>query len=388
MLKIIIVFVLVVIAASIGAPMNYKLKFVGVPPIQLGGESCRCNPTGDDRKRCPAVKCKTQGLVLKYFDSGKGGYTGTHFKTEAHNNEIDYDWGSGPILNSGRVDGVKLEFTGLIRAPATGPVEFRTRSDDGVRMFIDGQPVIDQWKGQSATNHNSPPIQMVKDEYYPFKLEWYEHGGAGVLNVSWRHSDGGWQVIPSNKYYYNDGDYKRAPKPKPVNYHFRGRQTGANDWGGGNMVYLDRHHLHCGDDGINQFRLIRPRGNQIAYKYRCLEGVNSPGTIKKNTGTNDWGGGNTVYLDRHNVNCGNHPINSFTLARPNKRTVRYNYTCNKKRVSGACRARNTGWNQESKKNIYLDRHNVQCGNREVLTRFQLRRNGKGKFRYDYRCCKM
>lgn len=95
MLQLIIIFVLVVLAASLGAPMNYKLKFMGVPPIQLGGETCACNPKGDARKHCPIVKCKTQGLVLRYFESGKDGYTGRHFKTEAHNNTIDYDWGTG-----------------------------------------------------------------------------------------------------------------------------------------------------------------------------------------------------------------------------------------------------------------------------------------------------
>ena len=190
---------------------------------------------------------------------------------------------------------------------------------------------------------------------------------------------------------------KAAPKPasKPASkkapvptYKLRDANTPSNDWGGGNAIFLDRHTLDCGDDGLNQFKLGRPSGNRIQYSYKCLEGVNSHANIKKDTGANDWGGGNTIFLDRHNVNCGKNPITKFRLVRPAGNKIRYDYTCNSKKVGGACRDVNTGWNQESDKNIYLDRHNVKCNPNEVITQFKLNRDGKGKFRYDYKCCKM
>lgn len=165
------------------------------------------------------------------------------------------------------------------------------------------------------------------------------------------------------------------------------KYTGANDWGGGNSIYLDRHNLDCGDDGLSRFKLERPSGNRIRYAYTCKEGINSAGT-NKNTGTNDWGGGNTVYLDRHNVDCGTKPIAQFKLVRPAGNKIRYDYRCSNRPSTGPCRGANTGWNQESSQNIYLDRHNVQCNSDEVITQFKLNRNGQGKFRYDYKCCKM
>ena len=186
-----------------------------------------------------------------------------------------------------------------------------------------------------------------------------------------------------------EDDPTPAPKPAPVpSYNLRDAQTPANDWGGGNMIFLDRHTLDCGDDGLNQFRLGRPTDTQIQYKYKCLDGINSPANINKDTGSNDWGGGNTIFLDRHNVNCDKNPIAKFRLVRPEGHTIRYDYTCNSKQVSGACRDVNTGWNQESNMNIYLDRHDVKCDTGEVITQFKLNRDGKGKFRYDYKCCKM
>lgn len=153
------------------------------------------------------------------------------------------------------------------------------------------------------------------------------------------------------------------------------------------MVYLDRHDVTCGDDGLLQFKLERPSEHEINYKYSCLEGINSE-SESKDTGTNDWGRGNTIFLDRHNVDCGKKPIAQFKLTRPQDNTIRYDYKCSKKEATGACRDVDTGFNDEHPWNIFLDRHNVICEDDEVVTRFQLKRNGSGKFRYDYKCCKM
>jgi hypothetical protein len=54
-----------------------------------------------------------------------------------------------------------------------------------------------------------------------------------------------------------------------------------------------------------------------------------------------------------------------------------------------CRELNTEWDDASDKVVYLDRHDVTCGEDEVITKFVLKNNTAGdKFRYDYTCCKM
>lgn len=48
------------------------------------------------------------------------------------------------------------------------------------------------------------------------------------------------------------------------------KTTVANDWGGGNSIFLDRHNVQCDDNQIlTGFQLYRPTPNQIAYKYKC-----------------------------------------------------------------------------------------------------------------------
>jgi hypothetical protein len=172
-------------------------------------------------------------------------------------------------------------------------------------------------------------------------------------------------------------------------YSVRDAWTGANEWGEGNTIFLDRHTLDCGDDGLNEFKFVRPSTEQIEYSYKCLEGINSPADIVKDSGANDWGEGNAIFLDRHTVDCGTKPITKFRLGRPTPSEIRYDYTCNSKDVTGACRDVNTEWNDEGDgKSIYLDRHDVKCDAGEVITKFKLGRDGQGKYRYDYKCCKM
>ena len=54
----------------------------------------------------------------------------------------------------------------------------------------------------------------------------------------------------------------------------------------------------------------------------------------------------------------------------------------------SCRTTHTPWNDEGGGNaVYLDRHNVECAADELLQRVHLTRSGKNTYRYDYTCCK-
>jgi hypothetical protein len=71
--------------------------------------------------------------------------------------------------------------------------------------------------------------------------------------------------------------------------------------GNGNTIYLDRHRLNCGGAGnaMEMFKLERSWPNRIRYKYTCCQ--LSAGTCSTRKETNDYtsdGGGKVVYLDR------------------------------------------------------------------------------------------
>lgn len=55
--------------------------------------------------------------------------------------------------------------------------------------------------------------------------------------------------------------------------------TALNDEGGGNAVYLDRHQLSCrADESLSQMRLVRSGNNTYQYQYTCCKFPTLSGT--------------------------------------------------------------------------------------------------------------
>jgi len=129
---------------------------------------------------------------------------------------------------------------------------------------------------------------------------------------------------------------------------------------------------------MQRFLLMRPSSTKQEYMYRCVPGVNASQSGYKYTGSNDWGGGNMIYLDRHKVDCGKKPISDFQLTRPAGNKIQYKYRCSNRNAAGNCRNASTGWKTS------LASHDVKCQAKEVLTKFKLVHNGKSgyKKRYD------
>ena len=79
---------------------------------------------------------------------------------------------------------------------------------------------------------------------------------------------------------------------------------------------------------LSQFRLVRPKENEIRYDYTCKKS-NKPLTCRDvTTPANDWGGGNSIFLDKHDVSCNeNEVISKVQLNRPTDGEISYKYKC-------------------------------------------------------------
>ena len=192
------------------------------------------------------------------------------------------------------------------------------------------------------------------------------------------------------------GLYQSASKTKNIYFTFEivppmkcnPKTTAWNDFGNGNSAYLDRHDINCGVSSLlSGLSLATDSKQRIQYKYNCCPDTSKAGVSSKWTSWNDSGNGQISLLDRHNVNC---PTGLLTQANLEKskdgKKYRYKYGC-KELQSKDCTEHNTGWNikGEGEKNIYLDRHKIQCPPDKVLKQFKLVQNGD-KIRYDYTCC--
>lgn len=89
-----------------------------------------------------------------------------------------------------RPEGVPAEnfsarWTGAVTTTVAGEHEFGLRHDDGVRLFIDGTPVIDRW-GPSGGDLDTATIEFGANEQHHIRLEYYQGGGGALVEFLWR----------------------------------------------------------------------------------------------------------------------------------------------------------------------------------------------------------
>ncbi|HRN96211.1 MAG TPA: PA14 domain-containing protein [Candidatus Levybacteria bacterium] len=92
-------------------------------------------------------------------------------------------------------------WTGKVRSPITGNITFSTQSDDGVRLWVNGQQIIDNWTLHGTTTDTASPMELVAGELYDIRMEFYERGGGEVAILQWAYSGQSTQVIPQTFLY-------------------------------------------------------------------------------------------------------------------------------------------------------------------------------------------
>ena len=135
---------------------------------------------------------------------GNGGslYYGTVLSTGTVTS-LDYNWGSGVVLDSGRNERVIVNFYGYITIPDTGSqdIQFYLYADDGVYMKIDGTVVINDWNEQAPGmwNYISTDQTLTGGSTYYIDAWYYENGGGAAFKLYWDQT-GSVALVPSTAY--------------------------------------------------------------------------------------------------------------------------------------------------------------------------------------------
>jgi hypothetical protein len=142
----------------------------------------------EDRRLMSVVN----GLTGQYFNSAN--FTDPALtRVDA---TVNFNWGTGsPAANIG-ADTFSARWTGQVQATSTGTYRFYTSTDDGVRLWVNNQLLVDRWKNQSATEY-SGTIALTAGQKYSIKLEYYENTGHAVAKLSWLPPGGEKRVIPT-----------------------------------------------------------------------------------------------------------------------------------------------------------------------------------------------
>lgn len=121
----------------------------------------------------------------------------TNLVTTRHDATVNFNWGSGTPSGTALTspDTFSVRWSGRVLAPVTGSYTFTTTSDDGVRLWVNNQLIINNFTDHSATN-NSGVINLTANTYYDIWMEFYENGGSAVARLFWSYPGRTRQIIP------------------------------------------------------------------------------------------------------------------------------------------------------------------------------------------------
>lgn len=99
-------------------------------------------------------------------------------------------------------DNFAARFSGYLKIPETSNYLFRLRSDDGSRLVIDGQEIINH-DGYHGPDNRDGELALSKGNH-PFFVEYFEAGGGQALVLEWRSFfSPEWNVIPTESLGYD-----------------------------------------------------------------------------------------------------------------------------------------------------------------------------------------
>lgn len=104
----------------------------------------------------------------------------------------------------GAVGPYSARWTGQIQAPDSGDYTFHTFSNDGVRLWIDGRRLIDNWTEHSETE-DTATVALVAGRRYDLKLEYFYNTGQAVMRLCWSRPGQPKQPVPATALWLPDG---------------------------------------------------------------------------------------------------------------------------------------------------------------------------------------
>jgi hypothetical protein len=163
------------ISAAIQAHKNLLLT-----PTELANVSAFTQQIGAEEAAVAAPV--GTGLVGQYFANATLSGASVLTRTEA----VNFDWGTGSPGTGVPIDSFSVRWTGQLSVPTSGSYVFQTLSDDGVRLYLNGAQLINNWTDHGTTTNNSAALTLVAGQRYDIVLEYYEKTGGAVAKLNWQ----------------------------------------------------------------------------------------------------------------------------------------------------------------------------------------------------------
>jgi len=163
----------------------------------------------------PAPGGGTSGqAVFNVFPSGGGGGGGTGLRGDYFNNmvaqgtpaltrtdsTVNFNWGTGGPGTPINSDHFSVRWIGQVKAQFSETYTFYVSTDDGVRLWVNNQLMVDKWSNQSGTEWSNT-IFLVGDSNYNIRMDYYDDSGNAEAHLKWSSNSTPKQIIPMSQLY-------------------------------------------------------------------------------------------------------------------------------------------------------------------------------------------
>ena len=114
---------------------------------------------------------------------------------------VNFNNGTGsPAPGKVNVDNFSVRWLGSVQPQFTQTYTFHTFSDDGVRLWVNNQQIINNWTNHGGVE-NTGSISLVAGQKYSIRMEYFEGNGTSISQLLWSSPSTPKQVIPSTQLY-------------------------------------------------------------------------------------------------------------------------------------------------------------------------------------------
>lgn len=157
-----------------------------------------------------AATTQRHGLRGDYHVSADGTYGQfTTLKSTIVDPNIDFgDLESTFQTVTGQTDRTTVRWTGLVQPTYSETYTFSAIGDNGFRLWVDNQLLIDHWVDDWEVPQTGIPIALTAGVQYDLRLEYFENYGGSNMHLSWSSQSETKKIVPTSALYLPVGfDY-------------------------------------------------------------------------------------------------------------------------------------------------------------------------------------
>lgn len=122
------------------------------------------------------------GLKAEYFANMDVEGSPKLVRTDA---ELNFDWAEEPPAEGLPPSLFSVRWTGKLGpVPETGAYQLFTDSDDGVRLWLDGELIIDHWS-EHGLMRDARKVELQEGKRYDLRVEYFDIRGAAICRLGW-----------------------------------------------------------------------------------------------------------------------------------------------------------------------------------------------------------